>query len=69
MNWTIVVFGGPIFLVMIWWVVSARHWFKGPKVNVSHMMMGDNVIEGEGKVSDGHSSSDDNANDSKVLNG
>jgi hypothetical protein len=34
---------------MIWWFVSARHWFTGPKVNVDHLMMGDgeNVIEAD----------------------
>lgn len=25
--------------VLIWWVVDARKWFKGPKVNVEHHMM------------------------------
>ncbi|KXT10908.1 hypothetical protein AC579_3482 [Pseudocercospora musae] len=55
MNWTAVVYGGPMILVMIWWVVSARKWFKGPKVNLEHLMhAGDDqttanaeVIEGE----------------------
>lgn len=28
-----------MFLVCVWWVVSARKWFKGPKVNVGHMML------------------------------
>lgn len=23
-----------MFLVMIWWVISAHKWFKGPKINV-----------------------------------
>ena len=48
MNWTCVVYGGPMVLVCIWWVVSARKWFKGPKVNVAHMMLGDReqMIEG-----------------------
>lgn len=27
-------------MILIWWVVSARKWFKGPKVNVQHMMLG-----------------------------
>ncbi|BFZ63516.1 GABA/polyamine transporter [Saitoella coloradoensis] len=22
-----------------WWAVSARKWFRGPKVNVEHMML------------------------------
>jgi hypothetical protein len=48
MNWTCVVYGGPMVLVCIWWAVSARKWFKGPKVNVAHMMLGDReqMIEG-----------------------
>jgi len=77
MNWTVVVYFGPMTIVMAWWFISARHWFKGPKVNVGHLMLGDaeNVINGEGKSHDGDSSSD-NADgtkgapvtDSKVLN-
>ena len=31
MNWTCLVYGGPMFFVMVWWFVSAKHWFKGPK--------------------------------------
>jgi hypothetical protein len=49
MNWTALVYGGPMILVTIWWFVSARKWFKGPKVNVQHMMLGreGNVIDGK----------------------
>ena len=25
--------------ISIWWVVDARKWFKGPKVNVDHQML------------------------------
>ncbi|EIM79395.1 amino acid permease [Stereum hirsutum FP-91666 SS1] len=39
MNWTVVVWGGPMFLAMVWWVVDAREWFKGPKINVEHQML------------------------------
>lgn len=48
MNWTCVVYGGPMLLVCIWWAISARKWFKGPKVNVAHMMLGDEqqILEG-----------------------
>ncbi|KAF2855500.1 amino acid transporter [Plenodomus tracheiphilus IPT5] len=54
MNWTAVVYGGPMILVTIWWFVSARKWFKGPKVNIEHMMLGreDAVVEGQGLPSD-----------------
>jgi len=68
MNWTCLVYGGPMFIVMIWWFVSARKWFKGPKVNLDHLMLGrdGNVIDGEGK-GDGDSSSDGHPIDSKAT--
>jgi amino acid transporter len=51
MNWTCVVYGGPMVMIMIWWTVSARKWFKGPKVNVQHLMLGrvegGDVLEGQ----------------------
>jgi hypothetical protein len=55
MNWTALVYGGPMLLVTIWWLLSARKWFKGPKVNVEHMMLGRgaNVLEGKADVSEG----------------
>lgn len=34
MNWTVAVYGGPMFFVLIWWFASARKWFKGPVINV-----------------------------------
>jgi amino acid transporter len=55
MNWTCVVYGGPMLLVTIWWFVSAHKWFKGPKVNIEHMMLGreEAVVMGQGSVGDG----------------
>ena len=38
MNWTCLVYGGPMLGVIIWWIVDARKWFKGPKVNIEHHM-------------------------------
>jgi len=54
MNWTVLVYGGPMTVVIIWWFVSARHWFKGPVVNVEHQMLGreGNVLEGQDRSSD-----------------
>jgi amino acid transporter len=48
MNWTCLVYGGPMLGAMIWWAISARKWFKGPKVNVEHQMLGRDgtVLEG-----------------------
>ena len=40
MNWTVVVYGGPMLLVTLWWFASAHKWFKGPKVNIDHLMLG-----------------------------
>jgi hypothetical protein len=53
--------------ILIWWVVSARKWFHGPKVNVEHLMLGreGNVVEGEGKTID--SGSDIQPLDAKMV--
>ena len=49
MNWTVLVWGGPMFGVIVWWFVDAHKWFKGPKVNLEHQMLGreGNVLEGK----------------------
>lgn len=56
-----------MLFVLIWWVVSARKWFKGPKVNIEHLMLGreGNLVDGEGKGND--SGSDVQQADSKVA--
>jgi len=50
MNWTCLVYGGPLFIILFWWVVDAHKWFKGPKVNIEHLMLGrdGNIIDAEG---------------------
>lgn len=32
MNWTVVVWAGPLLLAFIWFEISAYKWFKGPVV-------------------------------------
>lgn len=32
MNWTCVVYGGVMMIVLVWYAVDARKWFRGPKV-------------------------------------
>jgi amino acid transporter len=64
MNWTALVWGGPMLIVMVWWFVSARKWFTGPKVNIEHMMLGreGNLIDGTVQpkdAADGRSSDED----------
>jgi hypothetical protein len=34
MNWTCVVYGGPMFLATLWFVVDAHKWFTGPRVTL-----------------------------------
>ena len=43
--------------VIVWWVVDARKWFKGPKVNIEHAMLGrqENVVESKIDESGGSS--------------
>ena len=47
--------------ILIWLAVSARHWFKGPKVNIEHQMLGreGNVVEGREAAKDSGGSSTD----------
>ncbi|KAL8962279.1 MAG: hypothetical protein Q9193_001289 [Seirophora villosa] len=39
MNWTCLVYGAPMTFILIWWFLSARKWFKGPKVNIEHRLL------------------------------
>ncbi|ODQ65642.1 amino acid transporter [Nadsonia fulvescens var. elongata DSM 6958] len=38
MNWSSVVYLGPMLFSVVWWFVDARKWFKGPKLNNDHML-------------------------------
>ncbi|EWC44425.1 putative amino-acid permease [Drechslerella stenobrocha 248] len=48
MNYTCLVYGGPMLAIIIWWFVDAKKWFHGPKINVEHKMLGakGNVVDG-----------------------
>lgn len=37
---------------MTWYAIDARKWFKGPKINVEHLM-GGRVLVGEGSGNEG----------------
>lgn len=68
MNWTCLVWGGPMLMVLIWWVVDARKWFRGPKVNIEHMMLGreGNVLEAKDPSESGSQSGSANATSTDV---
>jgi amino acid transporter len=38
MNWTVVVYFGPMLFAIFWYFVYARKFFKGPKINVAHII-------------------------------
>ncbi|KAH6703287.1 amino acid transporter-like protein [Leptodontidium sp. MPI-SDFR-AT-0119] len=44
MNYTCLIYGGTMSLALLWYAVDARKWFKGPKINVEHLVNG-NVLE------------------------
>jgi len=55
MNYTCLIYGGVMFLALMWYAIDARKWFKGPKINVEHLIHGQQVVqgvEGDGSGSD-----------------
>ncbi|KAF7916404.1 uncharacterized protein EAE98_010704 [Botrytis deweyae] len=46
MNYTCLIYGGTMTLAMCWYAISARKWFKGPKINVEHMLHRDGSANG-----------------------
>jgi hypothetical protein len=47
MNYACLIYGGSMFLALMWYAVDARKWFKGPRINVEHLL---HVPQVEGKV-------------------
>ncbi|KAF2464131.1 amino acid permease [Lindgomyces ingoldianus] len=50
MNWTSLVYGAPMLVALLWFAVDAHKWFKGPKVNAKHAMIGQVIKELEGQA-------------------
>lgn len=46
MNYTCAIYGGAMSLALLWYAVDARHWFKGPKLNVEHLIH-TQLVEGQ----------------------
>jgi len=47
MNWTCTIYGGVMVLALSYYAISARKWFKGPRVNIQHIPEGAEVLEGQ----------------------
>ena len=45
MNYTCLIYGGVMSLALLWYAIDARHWFRGPKINVEHLIHGQ-AVEG-----------------------
>ena len=45
MNWTCLVYGAPMLVALLWFAVDARKWFKGPRVDTRHAMIGQVIRE------------------------
>lgn len=68
-------YGAPMLGVIIWWFVDAHKWFKGPKVNIEHQLMGreearierNSTSEGDGESSLGARSLPDTVANKKLT--
>ncbi|KAI5306453.1 hypothetical protein KEM56_000843 [Ascosphaera pollenicola] len=70
MNWTCLVYGSVMGFCLVWYAVSARKWFNGPKINVDNEsfdgVTGNIVIQGvEGP--DGQKAAEDTVVEKKIA--
>lgn len=49
MNWTVIVYFGPMLLSLLWFIVDAHKWYKGPRPNISE----DDMVFGSAQIIDG----------------
>lgn len=45
MNWTVLVYFGPMFMLISWFLIDARKWFKGPKSNLEYVVDNDEDLQ------------------------
>lgn len=38
MNWTVVVYFGPMLIFIVWWIVDAHKWYVGPRPNIDEYL-------------------------------
>ncbi|EMC99193.1 hypothetical protein BAUCODRAFT_31527 [Baudoinia panamericana UAMH 10762] len=50
MNYTCLIYGGVMLFALLWYAIDARKWFKGPKINVEHIIHGQDVDDREDMV-------------------
>lgn len=45
MNYTCLIYGGSMGLAGTWYAVDTRRWFKGPRINVQHLINGEHEVK------------------------
>lgn len=55
--------------MIIWWFVDARKWFKGPKVNLEHLMHGREDQAADIKAQEGIKLDDDSSGSDRNVPG
>lgn len=46
MNWTVLVYFGPMLIVTIWFMVDAHKWYVGPRPNIEEYINHEEVLDG-----------------------
>lgn len=54
MNWTVVVFFGPMLMALVWFWVDAHKWYKGPKTNIDPNSISYDPVEEDGSEDTGY---------------
>lgn len=50
MNWTVIVYFGPMLLSLLWFVIDAHKWYKGPRPNIND----EDIVYGNSNIIDGY---------------
>ncbi|KAK4556951.1 hypothetical protein LTR86_005932 [Recurvomyces mirabilis] len=50
MNYTCLIYGGVMLFALLWYAIDARKWFKGPRINVEHVIHGKDLEDRKGIV-------------------
>lgn len=59
MNWTVIVYFGPMFLSLLWFVIDAHKWYKGPRPNIND----EDIVYGNSTIIDGYDNEKRNHNE------
>ena len=58
MNWTVIVYLGPMFLSLLWFIIDAHKWYKGPRPNIND----EDIVYGDSNIIDSYRNEKENHN-------